>query len=58
VQPDITVPAEKALETTHILALKQILAQSGDNPGGPLQELIAEARKTLEELEEAQVTAV
>lgn len=58
VQPDITVPAEEALKTTHILALKQILAQSGDNPGAPLQDLIAEVRRTLEKLEEAQGTAV
>jgi retinol-binding protein 3 len=58
VQPDIMVPAEEALKTTHILALKQILAQSGDNPGAPLQELIAEVRRTLEKLEEAQGTAV
>lgn len=51
VQPDVDVPAEEALKTAHILALRQILAQSGDNPGRPLREVIAEARKALEELE-------
>ena len=51
VQPDVAVPAADALKTAQILALKHILAQPSDTPRGPLQEVIAEAQKTLEELE-------
>jgi hypothetical protein len=51
VHPDVGVPAEEALKTAHILALKHIVAQSDDNPRGPLQEVIAEARKALEEVQ-------
>ncbi len=54
VLPDVAVPAEKALKTAQILALKHILAQPSGKPRGPLQDVIAEAQKILEELEGAQ----
>ncbi len=48
---DVAVPPEEALKTAQILALKHILAQARDTSSRPLQELIAEARKALDELE-------
>jgi len=57
VQPDISVPAEQALKTANVLALKHVLAHSGSTPQGPLQEVVVEARKTLDELEGTQATA-
>lgn len=51
VQPDTAVPAAEALKTAHLLALKHVVAQAGENPRGRLKDLLAEAQKTIEELE-------
>jgi hypothetical protein len=54
VAPDIAVPREQALRTAQILALRSILAQTGDHPSGPLADLAEEARAELKALESEQ----
>ena len=47
VQPDIAVPAEKALDTAHLHALRELLPKTPDSTG------VADVRTEISRLEEA-----
>jgi hypothetical protein len=51
VNPDVQVPAEKALLTAHVLALRGILARTSDDPErkSDLEKLIGELETKLRE---------
>jgi hypothetical protein len=52
VTPDIQAPEQQALDIAQRLALKGVLEQLGDQPHGPLADLVEEARTALAALEE------
>ena len=51
VVPDIAVPADTALKTAQMLALKQVLDTLGDDPRRPQRDLADEVRGALKDLE-------
>jgi C-terminal processing protease CtpA/Prc len=55
VKPDIAVPAELALKTAHLLALKKLLENSGTDEGQkePLRKLIETLQKELDEMKKS-----
>ncbi len=52
VRPDVAVPADQALVTAHLLALKKALTKYADKPDVPdnLKRVIASKEKELEAL--------
>ncbi len=53
VTPDIAIPQQHALQAAYNMALKAILANLGNSPGGPHKALANEAQEALRELEES-----
>lgn len=56
VEPDIHAPKEEALKVAHRLALETVLQNLGDSPAGAAKTQAEEARKTLEDLTDQNVT--
>lgn len=56
VKPDVEVPADHALKTAHLEALKKVAAKQTDNPrrAGDFKRLIERTQKELDELKKSQ----
>jgi C-terminal processing protease CtpA/Prc len=47
VEPDVSVPADKAQAVAYVAALRQVIARAGEAPTGPVKELVVEATQAL-----------